>query len=110
MKRDVTERERLAEEATQLRLRQQQEVLAAVVATQETERRRIAEVLHNGLGQLLYATKLSLDGAGPAAWSRPRASRCACWRKPFAARAPSPSSSRPAFWKILTCALLSKPW
>ena len=64
MKRDVTERERLAEEATQLRLRQQQEVLAAVVATQETERRRIAEVLHNGLGQLLYATKLSLDGAG----------------------------------------------
>ena len=64
MTRDVTERERLAEEATQLRLRQQQEVLAAVVATQETERRRIAEVLHNGLGQLLYATKLSLDGAG----------------------------------------------
>ena len=62
--RDVTERERLAEEAIQLRLRQQQEVLAAVLATQETERKRIAEALHNGLGQLLYATKLSLDGPG----------------------------------------------
>jgi PAS domain S-box-containing protein len=59
--RDVTERERLAEEATQLRLRQQQEVLAAILSTQETERKRIAEALHNGLGQLLYATKLSLD-------------------------------------------------
>ncbi|MBF9221142.1 PAS domain-containing sensor histidine kinase [Hymenobacter ruricola] len=59
--RDVAERDRLAEEATQLRLRQQQEVLAAILATQETERKRIAEGLHNGLGQLLYATKLSLE-------------------------------------------------
>ncbi|WP_460502862.1 sensor histidine kinase, partial [Hymenobacter agri] len=62
--RDVTERDRLTEEAIQLRLRQQQEVLAAILATQETERKRIAEALHNGLGQLLYATKLSLDNAG----------------------------------------------
>ncbi len=60
--RDVTERERLAEEATQQRLRQQQEVLAAILATQETERKRIAEALHNGLGQLLYAAKLGLAG------------------------------------------------
>ena len=59
--RDVTERERLAEASTQQRLRQQQEVLAAILATQETERKRIAEALHNGLGQLLYATKLSLE-------------------------------------------------
>ena len=62
MFRDVTERDRLAEEATRLRLRQQQEVLAAILDTQETERKRIAEALHNGLGQLLYATKLSLEG------------------------------------------------
>ncbi|MFC6224524.1 PAS domain S-box protein [Hymenobacter artigasi] len=60
--RDVTERDRLAEEATQQRLRRQQEVLAAILDTQETERKRIAEALHNGLGQLLYATKLSLAG------------------------------------------------
>ncbi|GAC1587859.1 MAG: hypothetical protein NVS3B25_04100 [Hymenobacter sp.] len=58
--RDVTERDRLAAQATQLSLRRQQEVLAAILATQETERKRIAEALHNGLGQLLYATKLSL--------------------------------------------------
>ncbi|MFD2720707.1 PAS domain S-box protein [Hymenobacter monticola] len=62
--RDVTERDRLTEEATQLRLRQQQEVLAAIMTTQETERKRIAEALHNGLGQVLYATKLSLEKDG----------------------------------------------
>ena len=60
MVRDVTERDCRAEEAT--RLRRQQEVLAAILDTQETERKRIAEALHNGLGQLLYATKLSLEG------------------------------------------------
>ena len=58
---DVTERERLAEEAIRVQLHQQQQVLAAVLATQETERKRIAEALHNGLGQLLYATKLNLE-------------------------------------------------
>ena len=71
MFRDVTERNRLAEQATQLRLRQQQEVLAAILDTQETERKRIAEALHNGLGQLLYAAKLSLDSP-EAASARPR--------------------------------------
>ncbi|GAB3857519.1 hypothetical protein GCM10028822_31330 [Hymenobacter terrigena] len=72
--RDVTERERLAEEATQQRLRQQQEVLAAILATQETERKRIAEALHNGLGQLLYATKLSLAGRAGVPEALPRES------------------------------------
>ena len=71
--RDVTERNRLAEEATQLRLRQQQEVLSAILTTQETERKRIAEALHNGLGQLLYAAKLSLEGRAGTP-SSPRAS------------------------------------
>ncbi|MCB2408683.1 PAS domain S-box protein [Hymenobacter lucidus] len=59
--RDVTERTRLAEEATQLKLRQQQEVLAAILTAQEEERKRIAEALHNGVGQLLYAAKLNLE-------------------------------------------------
>ena len=63
---DVTERDRLAEEATRQQLRRQQEVLAAILTTQETERKRIAEALHNGLGQLLYATKLSLAGRAGA--------------------------------------------
>ena len=58
---DITESERLKEETTGLRLRQQQEVLSAILTTQEEERRRIAEALHNGVGQLLYATRLHLD-------------------------------------------------
>ena len=30
-------------------------------AAEETERRRVAEGLHNGIGQLLFAAKLRLD-------------------------------------------------
>ncbi|WP_185816785.1 sensor histidine kinase [Hymenobacter metallilatus] len=62
--RDVTQRNQLAAEATRLQLRRQQEILSAVLEAQEAERRRIAEGLHNGVGQLLYAAKLSLP-AGP---------------------------------------------
>ncbi|MVN74795.1 PAS domain S-box protein [Hymenobacter sp. HMF4947] len=64
--RDVTERDRLTQEATRLELRQQQEVLSAILTTQEEERRRIAEALHNGLGQLLYGTRLHLDSLPPS--------------------------------------------
>ncbi|MGY2132218.1 sensor histidine kinase [Hymenobacter sp. HD11105] len=68
--RDVTERVRLAEEATRLKLRQQQEVLSAILTTQEEERKRIAEALHNGVGQLLYATKLNLENRSGGTFSR----------------------------------------
>lgn len=64
--RDVTERDRLTQEATRQELRQQQEVLSAILTTQEEERRRIAEALHNGLGQLLYGTRLHLDSLPPS--------------------------------------------
>ena len=63
---DITDSERLKEEATRLKLRQQQEVLSAILTTQEEERRRIAEALHNGVGQLLYATRLHLDALPPS--------------------------------------------
>ncbi|UYZ64655.1 PAS domain S-box protein [Hymenobacter weizhouensis] len=62
---DVTEQTRLQAEATQLKVRQQQLVLEAVLKAQEEERRRIAESLHNGVGQLLYATKLSMASLAP---------------------------------------------
>lgn len=63
---DITESELIKAEATRLQLRQQQEVLSAILTTQEEERRRIAEALHNGVGQLLYATRLHLDALPPS--------------------------------------------
>jgi PAS domain S-box-containing protein len=62
--RDVTARRQAQEEAARLRLHQQQAVFEAVLATQEEERRRMAESLHNGVGQLLYLLKLSLERPG----------------------------------------------
>lgn len=68
---DITEQERLREETRRQQHEQQQQVLAATLEAQEAERRRIAESLHNGLGQLLYAAKLTLSGVpSPAATQR----------------------------------------
>ncbi|MBC6609937.1 PAS domain S-box protein [Hymenobacter sp. BT507] len=55
--RDITDR-KLAEVE---RATQQQRLADAVLNAQEVEKRRIAESLHNGLGQSLYAAKLHLD-------------------------------------------------
>ncbi|PRY11341.1 PAS domain S-box-containing protein [Pontibacter ummariensis] len=59
--RDITSLKRLEQENLDLRLSQQKELVIAILEAQETERRRIAEGLHNGIGQLLYAAKLNLD-------------------------------------------------
>ena len=40
---------------------QQKEILKATLNAQEEERQRIAESLHNGLGQVLYGVKTSLE-------------------------------------------------
>ena len=45
----------------QLREQQKQEIFRVTIKTQEEERKRIAESLHNGIGQLLYAVKLNLS-------------------------------------------------
>lgn len=45
--------------------RQQQQIFQVTLNTQEQERRRVSESLHNGLGQLLYGTKLSLNYLTP---------------------------------------------
>lgn len=58
--RDITDRKRLH----QAKLDQQQQLAQAVLAAEEGEKRRIAKSLHNGLGQLLYAAKLSLNQLG----------------------------------------------
>jgi PAS domain S-box-containing protein len=58
---DISEVKRLEEENLQMRLNQQKALLLGILDAQEVERRRIAESLHNGVGQLLFATKLTFD-------------------------------------------------
>jgi len=58
---DISTVQRLEAENLHLRLTRQRQLFDAVQQAQETERRRIAEGLHNGIGQLLFATKLRLD-------------------------------------------------
>jgi two-component system NarL family sensor kinase len=58
---DITVRKKAAAELLRLQLAQQQQLTNAVLDAQESERQRIAESLHNGLGQLLYATQLHLN-------------------------------------------------
>jgi|GEM_PF-1587518 len=50
----------LVKERKQMAERQQEEIFRATLSTQEEERKRIAESLHNGLGQLLYGVKLNM--------------------------------------------------
>ncbi|UOQ52152.1 PAS domain-containing protein [Hymenobacter cellulosivorans] len=58
---DISTVRRLEAENLRMRLEQQQGLFDAVLEAQEAERRRMAESLHNGVGQVLYATKLRLD-------------------------------------------------
>ncbi|MFD1874792.1 PAS domain S-box protein [Hymenobacter bucti] len=58
---DISQLQRLEDDNLRLRLTQQQALFEAVQAAQEEERRRMAESLHNGIGQMLFATKLRLD-------------------------------------------------
>jgi two-component system CheB/CheR fusion protein len=58
---DISEVKRLEEENLQMRLNQQKALLLGILDAQEEERGRIAESLHNGVGQLLFATKLNFD-------------------------------------------------
>lgn len=58
---DVSDVQRLEAENLALKLDRHKELLLAILQAQETERQRLGEVLHNGLGQVLYATKLRLD-------------------------------------------------
>jgi two-component system, chemotaxis family, CheB/CheR fusion protein len=54
--------QKVVEAATiKLKLLQQRETLNTILLTQEEERSRISEALHNGLGQVLYVAKLKLD-------------------------------------------------
>jgi signal transduction histidine kinase len=65
---DITRQVELQEEREQLQLQQnafeieqKEQIFKADLEAQEEERKRIAESLHNGIGQLLYAVKMSLN-------------------------------------------------
>ncbi|HEX8517199.1 MAG TPA: PAS domain-containing sensor histidine kinase [Bacteroidia bacterium] len=58
---DVTQRKKDEAREAKNTLAQQKQILNTILDTQEEERIRIAESLHNGLGQLLYATRLKLE-------------------------------------------------
>lgn len=61
---DITEQVQTRQQAEEARqaLREQRAVGQAVLEAQEEERRRIAEALHNGIGQLLTAAHMHLEG------------------------------------------------
>ncbi|WP_167855290.1 PAS domain-containing protein [Hymenobacter wooponensis] len=71
---DISTVHRLEQDNLRMRLEQQQALFNVVLEAQEAERKRIGEALHNGVGQLLYATKLQLDQTRTqvpeAAWTR----------------------------------------
>jgi len=58
---NMSDYKRLERENLDLRLNQQKEILLAILDTQKNEHTRIAEGLHNGIGQLRFAAKISLD-------------------------------------------------
>lgn len=57
---NITERKKTEQKLRELEVSRQREIVTATLNALEEERRRIAESLHNGLGQLLYAIKISL--------------------------------------------------
>ncbi len=58
---DITARKHAEAEKLDMLVSQNQKIFWATMDAQEIERKRIAENLHNGLGQLLYGIKLSLE-------------------------------------------------
>ncbi|GGK86756.1 PAS domain S-box protein [Rufibacter glacialis] len=61
MVRDTTAQRRRHREETKIKLAQQKDVMDVIITTQNEERKRIAEALHNSLAQLLYAAKLNME-------------------------------------------------
>jgi signal transduction histidine kinase len=57
------QKDKLGLENQRIQMNDQEEhkIFQMILIAQEKERKRIAESLHNGLGQMLYAVKLSLD-------------------------------------------------
>jgi PAS domain S-box-containing protein len=63
---DVTASRMAEDKLRRMQTEQQLEIFRVTLSTQEEERRRISESLHNGLGQLLYGIKISMSELSPA--------------------------------------------
>ena len=61
VKQDITEFKKVQEKRILTRVQRQKDISRAILQAQEEERKRIAEALHNSLGQVLYVVKLKLD-------------------------------------------------
>jgi PAS domain S-box-containing protein len=59
--RDITKEKKASQQVVKLRLEQQRAILNTILITQEAERERIGEGLHNGIGQILYAAKMKQE-------------------------------------------------
>lgn len=64
---DITGRKKAELKFKELDLKKKSEIYQATISAQEKERKRIADTLHNGLGQLLYAAKLGVESIGKEA-------------------------------------------
>ena len=58
---DITASREADEKLREMAVVQQLEIFRVTLRTQEEERRRISESLHNGLGQMLFATRISMN-------------------------------------------------
>lgn len=58
---DITERKELEIEALRLKSSHQKNIMTTILNTQEKERKRISESLHDSVSQLLYGIKLKLN-------------------------------------------------
>ncbi|MEX8547999.1 MAG: PAS domain-containing protein [Mucilaginibacter sp.] len=58
---DISDKMMMEMEASRIKEEQQQMILAAGLQAEEKEKKRISEVLHDGIAQMLYAVKLNID-------------------------------------------------
>ena len=58
---DISDKMIMEMEASRIKEEQQQMILSAGLQAEENEKKRISEILHNGIGQMLYAVKLNIN-------------------------------------------------
>jgi PAS domain S-box-containing protein len=78
---DITRRKLLEKKQLQWRLQKQKELFHAILETEEREKKRISESLHNGLGQMLFAVRMQLGLINPTESLLTLEQKIAAWQK-----------------------------